>query len=137
MGKMNDIVIVCCVVIFFIIGLFLGNPVFNETIFCFFVGSIIVFSKRFKDESYIHKCAYWIVINIFKPKTSVNHYIWGSFFIFFGLVPLFIPATESSPSNAGIENIHKTSEFWIGIVLILLFNILVGVLTFLRNTKKE
>ena len=124
-----DLFLVAIACFLFIIDEVSDAITYSETIFCFLLGSVLMFSKKLKDKSYIYRFAFWVTDNIFKPRTRFNHLIWGMFFIIFGVVALLFASPSSYSETEFIENIQKTKEFWVGIGIVILFNIIVGLYT--------
>jgi hypothetical protein len=103
-----------------------------HTIFFVFIGAPFIFSNALKEVSYVARAMYWIAINIMKPKTKYNHVITGFFLIFIGLLPIDKPTLSEKEF---FEKVNHSYEFWIAIVIALLFNVLIGIYT-ARNHKK-
>ena len=109
---------------------------YDESIFCFLTGIILLFSKILKEKSRMYSLAFWIASNIFKPRTKINHLIWGVFFILFAVIALFSQPVSMSKTNF-LRDIEGSAEFWIGIGLVVLFNLLVGLYTAYQKRKNS
>ena len=99
------------------------------------IGVAMFFSKRLRGVSLVGKMLYWIALNIMKPRTKYNHLIWGGFIFFIGI---FSTIADGQPDQKEIEffqQVHKSYEFWIGITVVLLFNLLVGIYTAKKNRE--
>ncbi len=123
-------VVFACVLL--IVGFLYEDNSHYGTIFFVFIGSIVLTSKYFKDHSFFYKGAYWTAHNVFKPKTRINHLIWGPFLIFIGFV-IYLAEPLSQKEQGFLEFIRVSNEFWIGILLVVIFNIAVGVYTAKRK----
>jgi len=131
-----DIVIIflfCASVLWGILG---DGSSLLDSAFFFFVGGLILASNKMKSKSYISKALSWMAENIFKPKTKFNYIIWGLFFIFIGFLVLY--SKPLSPSDKELfKTVERSFGFWIAVVLVIIFNILVGIYTAKRIKKKS
>ena len=73
------------------------------------------------------KVLHWAAINIFKPRSKYNHLIWGIFIFGIGVLSTIFSAKPDK--NEFFHNVQSSYEFWIGISVVLIFNILVGIYT--------
>ena len=124
----------------FLCGLILWEEINNGQSYlgvAFFIsiGIFTITSHMMKNKLLISRGLYWVVQNIFKPKTKINHYIWGVFFIFIGFA-ILVAEPLNSPEKDYFTEIKKSFEFWIALVLVIIFNILVGVYTAKRGNKQ-
>lgn len=100
------------------------------------IGGAMFFSNQIKNFSFVGKILYWTAANIFKPRSKYNHLIWGFvFFFIFGLLFSFLGDPPQKEDLNFFNKLHHSSEYWIGLIAVLVFNILVGFYT-ARNYKK-
>lgn len=118
-----------------IVGFLSESTIYGAFVF-FFFGFLSFYSRRLKDSLFLFSATYWVVTNVFKPKTSVNHLIWGVFSVFIGGICLSLPPPSESDSNF-FRKMHHSAEFWIGILLVIAFNIAVGIYTARQKRKRE
>ncbi|PIE69796.1 MAG: hypothetical protein CSA21_00305 [Deltaproteobacteria bacterium] len=127
-----DIFFVAFTSVLLILGLLFEENSQYGTVFFVFIGSVVMTSKYFKDKSIFYRGAYWVTHNIFKPKTNINHLIWGLFLIFSGFaIYLAEPLTQDEQAFSNL--LKSSSKFWIGILLVGIFNIAVGLYTAKRK----
>jgi hypothetical protein len=110
-----------------------GNRIYGALVIIT-IGFASIYSLRLKDYFFLFFVVNWVVMNIFKPKTRLNHIIWGVFLIFMGGISAIRPPV-SGPEKEYLKGVHQSSEFWIGIFIVIVFNIAVGVYT-ARQRKK-
>ena len=72
---------------------------------------------------------YWTAINIFKPRSRYNHLIWGVFIFGIGVLSTIFGGKPDKNEIEFFHKVHSSYEFWIGISVVLIFNILVGIYT--------
>ncbi len=100
-----------------------------------FIGITMIFSKKLRESSFVGKTLYWFAINIMKPRSRFNHMIWGLFIFGCGLLSL-IPGDKPAQNNIEfINQIQKSYEFWIAILVVIVFNVLVGIYTAKKYKK--
>ena len=93
------------------------------------VGTSMIYSTKINDFSIVGKMLYWIAINIFKPRTKHNHLIWGSFILGMGLLAALFGKRPDQNEIAFFDRVNSSYEFWIGCIVVLALNILVGIYT--------
>jgi len=113
--------------------MFPANP-YGPSLFGIVVGVLFLLSRKLKNALYVSKVIYWISTHIFKPKTKINHIIWGWFFLIIGVFPYSKPPSESEKQF--FHELHKSMEYWVLIVFFIVFNLLVGFFTYWQNRKK-
>jgi hypothetical protein len=127
------------IITFFILLILLGwteesNSHFGA-LFGFSIGIFFFTCEVIKDRLYFSKALAWVANNILKPRTKINHIFAGCLFIIGGFAVLM--SSSTSPIEKKLfDEIKVSYEFWIGITLVLLFNILVGMYTS-RTTKRK
>jgi hypothetical protein len=109
-------------------------PSFSAHPFCFLgvsclIGVAMFFSNRLRGVSLVGKVLYWVALNIMKPRTKYNHLIWGSFVFVIGILGTIAGGQPNQEQIEFFQQIQKSHEYWIGITVVLLFNLLVGIYT--------
>ena len=99
------------------------------------IGITMIFSNQIKGVSISGKALYWTAINIFKPRSSYNHLIWGAFIAGIGILSILTRDNLSKSEIEFFDKVHSSYEFWIGISAVLVFNILVGIYTVRKHKK--
>jgi len=118
------------------------NPSFQfdspiDFLFPTLAGTIMILSNKIKTFSYTGKGFYWFAINVMKPRTRFNHIIWGLFLLFFGMLAVFVADKPLSQNGKDFFNeVHSSYEYWITIIVVLLFNILAGIYTAKKYKEK-
>jgi len=100
------------------------------------IGLFSFTSKIMKSNLIFSRGLYWVLENVFKPKTKFNHIIWGIFFIFIGAA-ICISEPLNSTEKDLFNSMKKTYEFWLILVLVVAFNILVGLYTAKKHKNQE
>jgi len=142
MNKINVITWILLDILVFsfaILLLLLGGMENNNSCFgaAFFitVGIFFLTSRIMKEKLYFSKGLYWVAVNVFKPKTRYNHIICGAILIFGGLATALSQPLGGSEKNF-YEHLKEEPQFWISILLVLLFNAFVGVYTAKRKKRQ-
>jgi len=99
------------------------------------VGLLMVFSKKYKDIILIERIIYWICHNTFKPKTQINHFIWGIFSMFMGIASFFFYDDKNTKSFDLLDQISRDKSFWVLLIIILALNLFTGLYT--SKIRKE
>ncbi len=97
------------------------------------IGLMMIFGRSLSEISYIGQFLYWTAINIFKPKTKYNHWIWGLFIVVIGASSFIFSEKKTEQEEAFFQQLHQSSEFWLGMVLVIVFNLMVGLYTAKKN----
>jgi hypothetical protein len=100
------------------------------------IGSVMILGKQLSKASYIAQFLYWSAINIFKPKTKYNNWTWGIFIIFIGVMAFIAGTKKTSEEEALFQQLHQSGEFWLAMIVVIAFNIMVGIYT-AKKTKKN
>ena len=123
-----------------IILAFLSLVIIDPYSILLLIGIVFVFSKSLRTKIYISKISYWICLNIFKPRTEYNHIIWGLFITFFGIIHKinsYYYKSGNYPDQFNINQILYSYQFWILMIMVLIFNVLVGLYTIRRYQNKK
>jgi hypothetical protein len=123
-----DITIICLFIILFLFGGVDEKKSLFGSLFFASVGLFFLTSEKMKSKLYLSRVLAWIAENVFKPKTRLNHIFSGLLFIFIGFCMIVSEPITSSEKEL-FDAIESTPEYWITFILILLFNLLVGVYT--------
>lgn len=91
------------------------------------LGLLFVTGPSLQKFFWLSRSFLWISLNILKPKTKLNPYIWGNFLLFFGVITPFIEETEKDKQLKDL--LFQSPEFWLTISIILLANIVIGIIT--------
>jgi len=130
-----DIVIICFFILIILLGWIKESNSHFGALFGFSIGLFFFTCEKMKDRLYFSRALAWIANNIFQPRTKINHIFAGCLLIIGGFA-ILISHQMSSTEKKYFSEVKGSYEFWIGIILVLLFNILVGVYT-ARRTKKS
>jgi len=104
------------------------NPLGFLAVSCL-IGVAMIFSNRIKGFSLVGKMLYWTALNIFKPRSKYNHFIWGAFIFAIGVLSTVFGDKPDKNEIDFFQKVHSSGEFWIGITAVLIFNALVGIYT--------
>jgi len=130
-----DIAIISLILISAILGhLYIHNFLLESIVFIV-IGLLFLTSKILSTRLYTSKVFFWIADNILKPRTKINHILYGLFAIILGLIPVTNHMNDESIEL--YKNLGKSWEFWKIIVAVVIFNILVGIYTYLLRKKKK
>gem|GEM_PF-5573067 len=113
----------------------LANQPYLSGGMAFLVGVSMLFSKRLGEASIVGKISFWIALNVMKPRTKYNHLIWGAFFLLFGIVGSFVIGLPDRKESEFFQQFHESYEYWIGITVVVLFNLLVGIYTAIKHRE--
>jgi hypothetical protein len=110
-----------------------GTVYFGAPIVLALIGFALVWSNRLKKISLVEKVLYWVSVNIFVPKTSYNHLIWGLFLILVAfLTGILGPQHQLGPGELASDRPgtspypswwYKDPIFWIILLLIVAFGL--------------
>jgi hypothetical protein len=131
-----DMVIVCFFIILILLGWIGENNSRFGALFGFSIGIFFLTCEKMKDRLYFSRMLSWISKNILKPRTKINHIFAGCLFIIIDTLAILMPSPISLAEKNFYDEVKSSYEFWIGITLVLFFNILVGVYT-AKRTKAE
>ena len=131
-----DLTIICFLISLILLGGMNASDSHFGAAFFAAMGLFLLTSNKMKDKLYFSRAISWVAENVFKPKTRFNHIISGCLFIFIGIA-ILISEPLSSSEEEFFDNLKRTSEFWICIILVLLFNIFVGIYTARRRKQKN
>jgi ABC-type antimicrobial peptide transport system permease subunit len=70
-----------------------------------------------------------------KPKSEYNHIIWGFFILIMGTLSVIFSDKPSEDELDFFQKVHNSPEYWIGIIVVIVFNILVGIYTANKHKK--
>lgn len=77
---------------------------------------------------------FWISVNVLRPRTKFNPYIWGNFLLFFGL---FAPLQRKTAAIAQLEEqLFSSIEFWVAVIAVILANVIVGILGIKKRSPR-
>lgn len=128
------------IVLFFLLSISWGITTNGDTslgvVVFIAIGLFSFTSKIMRSNLIFSRGLYWVLENVFKPRTKFNHIIWGFFFIFVGFA-IYISEPLNSTEKELFNSMKKTFEFWLILVLVLAFNILVGLYTAKKHKKNE
>lgn len=113
--------------------IFPANP-YSASIFGIIIGILFLLSHRLQNKVYILRGLYWVSKYIFKPKTKINHIIWGCFFIIIGSIPCYRLPTESEVIF--FNELTQSNEYWLFGLFIIFFNIMIGLYTYWKHKEK-
>ena len=99
------------------------------------VGVFFLTSNLLKDRSYVSRLSYWICLNVFKPKSQMNHLIWGAFITLVGLVTGI--AFYGSPEHKLACDIFRDTEFWVALLIVVAVNSIIGLYTAKRRKGRR
>lgn len=130
-----DIVIILLFLISVILGHIYIHHFLLEPVFFIAIGLMFLTSKMLRAKLCTSKLFFWIADNILKPRTKINHIIYGIFSIVLSLIPITNHINDESIEL--YKNLGKSLEFWIIIAAVVLFNMLVGLYTYTQRKKKK
>ena len=101
-------------------------------------GCTFIYSKMFKDESYIATGFYWVSQNVI-TLGKYSHIIIGLFIMLLGFLSAVMPGNERIAEDEALWRMLVNSpSFWIAIVAVLVLNGLVGAYNYrLRNRQNK
>ena len=104
------------------------------------LGCTFGYSSMFKDDSYIATGFYWFSQNLLLPRTKYNYLAAGFILILMGILSALTQKNgETIAANEALWGVLvKSPSFWIAIVVVIVFNGLVGVYNYrLRNRQNK
>jgi len=134
--RIIDLTITCFLISLLLLGGIDDSNLGFGAAFFAATGLFLLTSNKMKDTLYFSKLMFWIANNIFKPKTRFNHLISGGLFIFVAIA--ILASGPTTPFEKGFfDDVRRTPGFWISIILVLLFNILIGIYTGRQKKQRD
>jgi hypothetical protein len=135
-----DIFFICLFLTFFIWTLvdYRMVSVYVRGIFVF-LGFAFIYSKGLKDFSFIEKALYWVSQNVTVPRTKYNHIFGGLFLLLLAILSFLFPPGHGSNENAKLlwGSLIRDPSFWMSVIILLVFNLLVGFYMFKNKAKRD
>jgi hypothetical protein len=129
-----DLIIFLLLIGLYILGSINGTMQYYGTLFFIILGLSFIVSKKTKDELVLSKILYWVSRYILKPTTKYNHIFGGCLSIFAGFAIFFSGPTN--PDELILWECQKhTISFWVSIIIVLIFNIIIGIYSNKKNVK--
>jgi len=99
------------------------------------VGVLLLLSKKLKDRLYTSRALYWISTNVSRPRSEINHIVWGIIMIIIGTIVAF--ASYDMKNKFLFSRSIRDRSLWVLVFSALLVNIAIGFYTARKKRRSE